>query len=105
MGSGVGTLESRWAGGGGERGDPALGVHTVRGHQGREDAAGPGHPEAPLLWLRHLPRARGRRRRHGQHGRRRALRPGPHRQLRLPRAHQGWRARMGRPAQSVSLPS
>ncbi|RZS19890.1 hypothetical protein BHM03_00052347 [Ensete ventricosum] len=29
----------RWTGGGGERGDPALGIRTFRGHEGREDAA------------------------------------------------------------------
>lgn len=74
----------RWIGGGGERGDIARRLYTLRRHKGREDAAGPSHPEAPLLRLCHLPRAGGRRRRHGQHGRRRALRTRPHRQLRPP---------------------
>lgn len=79
----------RRIGGGGERVDSSLGFHTLRRHQRRQDAARSSHPEAPIFRLRHLLGEGGRRRRHGQHGRRRALRPRPHRQLRPPRENQG----------------
>jgi len=83
--------------GGGQRVNPSRRIHPLWRHQGRQDAARSGHAEAPLIRLRHLPRARRRHRRHGQHGRCRALRPRPHRQLRPPRTHQGRWTGLGRP--------